>query len=1036
MPVLALPVTRSVVLSRTESTEFLTYWLDESLDTRFTASATNGSTSTLHDHILEIPIPSGASIDTDSLRVVETTTINTVDKAYDWRYGVAGTTTANRFWYLPAYVSGSTLYVKMLGAWDADEVRSVGVYWDSTGTVSATTYQHLSGIAQSWNVAITAGTTGDHYIIVAGGETYDHEMTAGQTAAQIATALRALINAGGVATSGGSSANVTVIQTSTLDGTFAVTVSTSTVPGNLVVTKPNHFGIGRVGPDTEVFTSNGYMIGLPFHNPSSGAMTRPGFARSSSQLPGRLMAYNVNGVGAQSPSGATVTSVVNNGPTLSIAGALTWSRSEWDCTYTGTHRHVIYSGRKSDETNAGGVLKSVDVFRVTLTYECATAYTPAAVSGSATTLGSHELIAVASTNNTFGGNVTEDAGNKIANFYAGATAGAVTAYTSSDSATLTGLTVTDTIIGTHGNTNGIGLLVDSISLTDFGSQSPEAKWVTQGNAFGILHLRNLSNAAQIPQGATVTITAWIVAGYTFAATTVGDNFLPDEVVDLIRSLSATPSVTVGAVETYAASSLEATIDAAGATNLEAIDWFQDNAVAMTTVAGNGGYAYDIGRALSGTSDDDDGTYGEAFKLAGLCLRYLRTHDSSLIPMIETQVQYHIDIEQAAVTAYGSWWEGSAPYWYWPAVANSSGLTTEGGISGGDADPGMPGGVKGTINYVQGEVRRLTSIDQMHMVGIGLYHYLYLLRNESAITANTTLRTDALALLNRMDTFETAHFVASARVLDNLNDICNSITPTHANGINDTEFNDESASALANPYWGANDSFKEWQIDNDNDNIVNASANNACDAFFRALYAPGSTVAGVTRYMQGVANDMTTTDISHHDITFTTASWNAKFNSSTFPAYPRGWMLRSGATSNVFRWTSGRTGDDHFINIAGGVRDSMSGRAGQRLIALCIAYLLDNTYDIPVEMNSTTPLRSVDLRDEIDATALTLALYQPEPTTSAMRMSAVGWLGEPSTSYDTLRVDSASTGYAMMAFELWHLVNAGASYTTYYPIGSW
>jgi hypothetical protein len=236
--------------------------------------------------------------------------------------------------------------------------------------------------------------------------------------------------------------------------------------------------------------------------------------------------------------------------------------------------------------------------------------------------------------------------------------------------------------------------------------------------------------------------------------------------------------------------------------------------------------------------------------------------------------------------------------------------------------------------------------------------------------------------------------------------------------------------LANPYWGAQ--YLDWQVNNGDGVTINPSSNLRCDDFIRAVLAPGSTAAGVTRYLKGGVMDMVTSDISRHDAVFGTASWN------TMPVqpYPGGWLLNAGATGNTTEYTAGRAGDDHYLSIAaGGTRDSIDGRAAQRLIVLCLTSLLDPAWDIPVEQNGTTTLRTIPLREEIDAIARVLALYVTEPTTKGQRLGTFGWLGQASTLPPWV-VDSAFTGYWMMAVELWHLVNSGANYAAYYPIGSW
>jgi hypothetical protein len=596
-------------------------------------------------------------------------------------------------------------------------------------------------------------------------------------------------------------------------------------------------------------------------------------------------------------------------------------------------------------------------------------------------------------------------------------------------ADLSALSVLDTIVGSHGNTNGMGLLLTQCTLGAFGSQSPDVRWVTQGNAFGILHLRNLVTSSQIPVGANVTLAGYIVAGLTGNSLATGDNFLPDEVVDLLQSLQTNPAPVVAPKEALNSGTLANTMTAASAAAVQGVQWFQDNAVALTTVAGNGGFDYHVQTGAVLMVDDEDSNYGEAYKLAGLCLRFLRTGDLALVPMIEAQAAYHVQIEQDAVAQYGSFWSGSVPYFYWPSpISSGSTYTVEGGVTGTtgtDVDPAF-GVAKGPITYTQGQVRRATSIDQMHMMGLGLYHYLYLLRNETAITANTTLRASVLSYLSRVVTFEAAHWTsATSRFIANLYAVCTGVHPTNNVGM--------TSSNVTNPYNGQQ--FGGWQVSDtdlyDTLHGVNPSSNVTLDNFFNSTVAPNSTVPDVKRYMQGMTKDMLASDFGRHDVTDTTASWNLTY--TTFP-YPAGWLPRA-AGGTQYRFNAARAGDDHYLEVQSGYRDSLNGRAAQRMIVVALTAMMDPTYRVPIEMTGgTTVVRDVLITDAVDALARTIAVYGPEPMTKAQRYAVAGWMGEGS-SFDPQRADSAMTGYWLMASELWHLVRGGVSYSTLYPIGT-
>jgi hypothetical protein len=72
------------------------------------------------------------------------------------------------------------------------------------------------------------------------------------------------------------------------------------------------------------------------------------------------------------------------------------------------------------------------------------------------------------------------------------------------------------------------------------------------------------------------------------------------------------------------------------------------------------------------------------------------------------------------------------------------------------------------------------------------------------------------------------------------------------------------------------------------------------------------------------------------------------------------------------------------------------------------------------MNGSTVLRSVPITTALDAWMQTTALYATEPTTKGQRFTTAGYFGKSST-YDPQVIDSAFTGYWMMALELWFLV---------------
>jgi hypothetical protein len=927
------------ILSRHSSQTTPTYWLDDTYDSRLVVEATNDSAYTLHDHLLDIAIPAGVTVDTDSLVVVELTTLDTVDHAFGWRYATG--ISVNRLRFLPASVSGSTVRVKTLGRWLASETRSFALYWDSTGV-----------LAQSLPTYIAAAVSGSY------------------------SKFERL----GPDTSGG---NYVIPAT-------ARNLGIATTNTGLQARLASRLGISPTGEDSCL----------------------------------RWLEYRANG---DATSYGLVTGdyiVTDDGPTCTLTGTVTGAtRSgspDWAGTIQATYEHKLVTGRHADGTGEDTKIKQADVLHVVLTLVCQQAYTPNndATAGTGYTFNSPLRLYHAA---SFSGNVTTEASEQLVNWYATASAGPTAISADGDTASLA---IPGTIIGGAGNAMCMAVRINSATLSNFGPNQPNAflKWLGS-----TLQIGSLTNTATIPVGATITLDFTVAHHNTNSATTEGNNMTPSEMVALLRGIETAPSITVGDVERYSTRELARTLRLASDDAVDGHQWFVDNAATKGGGAHNHAYQHNLQTGLSAICDDDDSAYGHAHLLHGLCLRYLRTHDTALIATIEAAVQWQIDIEQAAVAAYGDWWEGSAPYWYAPAAVTKP---TEGGVSNGDVDPNMPGGVFGSIDYSAGDVRRLTSVDQLHMKAHGLYAYLYLLRNESAITTNTTLQTDARALVARMATFEAAHIPSSSRICANLNAIVNGNAPARANGITATELNDETGSLIAS----FSTDWEAWQVNDSASTLISPSSNLTIDDFFRALFAAGSDLGGVTTYLQKQVRAMLASDLSRHDVTGT-AAWTEYDGAGVVTQpYPPGWMARAGATGNNYLFSSGRAGDDHYINLTGGgARDHLSGRGAQRLVVLCLAALLDPDYDVPVELTGgSAVVRSVTLREAIDDTARALALYGTEATTKARKFSDIGLMGAASPK----TVDSAFTGYWMMAVELWHLVNTGASYADYYPIGQW
>lgn len=946
---------RSAHGQRRRATTTPTEWWDSAFERRIRISVANTSGSDRNDALVGYTLPAGVSISAASLRVVETTSAGTIDRAYDWRYQPNATTARNHLPLLPASISGGVVTFKALGRWQNNETRYFALYWSDVNSPSAATFNHLA----------ISGVSAPYY------------------------------------------------------------------------------QIGRTGPDTSGITQ--YYLGLPSSaNASATNLLTIGRLGVTQLL--RLFHYRVNGDATDYGAiTATQDTVTVDGPTITVSGTITCStRSaavDWSGTYTAVYQHRWYLGDKTNGLAAKSLPKHIDLCHFTYTMTCQRAYNPPTDSGG-NAITNTDVLQVTDTGASYTGNVTIEGANAIPNFYQ-TSGGSLTSVASS--ANLSAVTVgSNLILGAAGNAHALGVRVNSITLSNFGTQTPSLRLFATSTPQLQVMIAGLVNSKTIPIGATIAADLWYAHHTTPNGTTTGDVLMPYELVDVLTNADWAPTVTRLATERYADAVLAQTMHRAGTRAVQGVTWFQSNATALTTVSSNYGYQYNVKSAAVTTPDDDDGNYGEAHKLHGLCLRYLRTHDSALVALIENQVQWHLDIEAAAIAAYGSWWSGATPYWYWPSATSSgSAYTTEGGCSEASNTGATPnalidpnwaainGGTYGlgSITYTQGQVRRKHSIDQSHMVTHGLFAYLYLLRGEAAITANTTLRANALTYLNRMKLFEADKYTASSRVIDNAYAICNGASfgsASHNNGINATLLNTESGSSLANPYYGQY--FGTWNVSNTNGSQADASSNVTIDAFFRAAFAPDSVESGVRRFMQGQAMDMLLLDLSRHDV----ERGSTLSTKGVIGAYRDGWNTRAGISGNTTRYAASRdlgtvpsnngySTDLHWFRVdSTGSLDHLSGRAAQRAIALAFVALLDPTYTIPVEMSGASVLRSVNVVTALNDQVRTLALYGHEPTTNAQRFAVAGYFGK-STTYDPQIVDSAFTGYWMMAIELWHLV---------------
>lgn len=1029
------------------------FWRDMSWDSRDSLVSTNNTGVMLHDHVVSATVP--AEADVNSLRVVEVESDGTAHSHASLRYATS-IQSVNRTHFLIHYRTGNTIYFKVPGRWANGETRRFHVYWNRAGGISAiSTWNHLGGNVQGWTVALTAGATNDHYILVVGGQTYDYQMTAGQTAAQIGTAIAALINAGTVATATGTT-TLTIKQTDYTNTGFSVANTGSTDPSKLVVTKPIIYGLGRKGPDNETYNAGGVVAaGLPFKPDGISASTRPGFGLNNHRL-FRFGSWSLNVGGSKNMNDALVTSVVDRGPWIDVAGTVSGTSGEWTASYTAQYKNKIFSGRKSNVYPDNGdvsLSKYVDVIRAQIVYTCQSSYTPTAIVASGGGFSVHELFSLTDLDNVFSSNVTEvgaatpqtsgaQTQNAVPSFYADKATGSITAHTVNTD--LSALTPENYIFGAHGNVNGMVMaLTGPVQLAGFGTQAPTVKIGVQGNGWLAIQLRNIINTAVIPAGATVTFEVLMVHGTTPFASSVGDNLLPDEAVRLAMGELATPPVvtTSAVIERYSSVVPLVSVKQAATKLKNGVKWFMDNALGNTGTSWAYGYGWDLTNATAYMADDEDATYGVGYMLAGMCLQYARTDDISLVPLIESLAQYFLTLESTVITqaearspGNGAWWTGSTPYFVWMKATPSIGYTAE-GVAGNDVWPGMPGGVSGTINYAQGEIRLACSIDQLHMVALGLYHYMYVLRNKPAITANTTLRANILSFLGRMATFEAAHYASQAKVCGNVSQIANGVATTFNNGITTTYSNVASSTVYTgSPFRGSK--WYPWEVSNTDTNPIDPASNLVLDDTFRGIYAPGTTLAGLQKYIKGMAHDMLLADCSHHEYQVSSATWGTP---APLGFLPKGWQL-VGSSFGV-KYVAGRSGDKHYLDIAGSRRDLFVGRTFQRLEAIAFAALFDPTIVVDVELDgSGVTQRSVPILTAMDQLINACTSYLIEPTTGAARYGFGGVTGgtygggvhEGTTPAPAPKIIQAPfTGYGLFAMELAMLVKSGVSYATHY-----
>lgn len=703
---------------RHNSANFPGDWLDSTRERRVRFSLTNSSGVDVHDHLATYTLP--VTPDGPSIQVVAKTAAGSVDRDFDWRYGPLNAGDVNHLLFMPAKVSGTALTVKTLGRWANNEVRLFEAYWSGVNGQTNPGYSHLGFVAFPWVVTILAGSTGDLYKITVNGTLYTYTQAVADTATLIAVGLKNLINAGSQATATNTAGVLSVF--SAAPSSPAYTVSTwlvntgSTTVGNVACVAPAFFGVGRVGPDTVQYPipslANSYLFGVGVG--VSTATSAGGYicnGRSSINTLIRHMRYSVNGdAGNYFGVAAVITSVTLDGPTVTITGTMSTTATGshpnfWTGTFTYTYQHKILSGIKSDNTNPNNVDKYVDILRCQIVWTCGTTYAPTTAGGVGTNVSSnHIIVALADSTNTFAGNVTElgpaGSNNMLANYYALAGAGPTSYAASADLHTIP---VVGTVMGGHGNTHSFALIINSLA---FGGGYPgpaTPQWFANANPFPQVNVLGLINTTNIPAGATVTLDYTMASSFTSNATTVGDNLLPSEIVTLLQNYAYAPASALVANETYSANTQVQTALSTSTRLVAGCKWKQNNCFALLGQNNNYAWGYNPKTGAFEMADDGDGTTGESFMLAGLILRYKRTGDTTLLPLIRNQVKWYLDLEKDAVNWYGSWWKGSAPYWR--ASFAGQQMVLDGGFHqpgiGAAVDPNAPN--YGTLTQMSGVV---------------------------------------------------------------------------------------------------------------------------------------------------------------------------------------------------------------------------------------------------------------------------------------------------------------------------------------------
>lgn len=736
-----------------------------------------------------------------------------------------------------------------------------------------------------------------------------------------------------------------------------------------------HYFVQRSGPDTEEVAAGVASFAVP-HGAAFPHSTLT-FAESTStgQPHVPLLTYRVNGDATLYGLLTATKDTVEVNPTdIKLAGSITSSDrgsgpdflGEYDITYTD---HISFLPTWSAGAAA---MRPVSVFKTCITLEAQHAITPALdtdwnllsfyFTGQSSVGGSTPDFWVAP-----GGSITRDA------TYSGPAIGA--------------------IIGHSSSTRAIALRIDKVELQGFGAAS-DGDMTIRNVSFGWqLGFGDLSNANAIPAGAKIHLEFTIAYSRT--------SHTDDNIIAALKWPDIIPG-TAGEVETYSTEHDRVNITALGETlTYGATEWLYRNSPAIAGMNGNLGFSYNHLTGLPQVGDDGDSTYGVGHMLHGLALRYKRTEDAGLVPLINRCLEYFLELEKRARAKYGDTiCRGVLPYYLWPSATP---LVTDDLAA-----------VEWTVN--RGEPATYASLEQIQMPLHGMYMYL---RHVPVDADLFPYRDDIIALIERMEENETnanaSHDKHQRPVAADAYGSGNALysltagalgTPTN-NGL--TVANTSAAGTLNGPV------YHDWQVNNATNRLLDDSANSAIMTFMRAVYAPDTEQQGILNYMRGRANDMLVNDLGRHDYD---VSFPAS-NGQEAAAYPDGWLIRSNVAFGMY--DSGRTPTHYILVNSGGTRDSLGLRIAQKAAVLGIVALYDPTYQIKLnEQGSTVPVKTA-----LDSYLRMVHAIGIKRESGMVKLGASGQFGD-SGSYPSYVSETAFTSYALMAVEIWHQVQAGTS----------